>query len=122
MRLYNRILVVAAHPDDEILGCGGLLSLQSALGASIRVIFGAEVILSIFKSQCRSGSNDIVHRNACAHRSLSLLGVNDLGFSFVDVWILPIIDINKIIESKFVTLIPFLFFPIHPMITTMIIN
>ena len=104
MRLYNRILVVAAHPDDEILGCGGLLSLQSALGASIRVIFIAE------GSSCRYSSpsvdqaqNDIVHRNACAHRSLSLLGVNELRFFNLPCGrldTLPIIDINKIIESE----------------------
>tara|TARA_Y100001933_G_scaffold230947_1_gene248368 strand:- start:4633 stop:5319 length:687 start_codon:yes stop_codon:yes gene_type:complete len=104
LRLYNRILVVAAHPDDEILGCGGLLSLQSSLGASIRVIFIAEG--SSCRYSCPSSDqaqNEIIHRNDCAHRSLSLLGVNDLRFfnfpcGRLDT--LPIIDINKIIESQ----------------------
>ncbi|MET0622378.1 MAG: PIG-L deacetylase family protein [Pyrinomonadaceae bacterium] len=33
------LLVVAPHPDDETIGCGGLLSLHSALGGEATVLF-----------------------------------------------------------------------------------
>ena len=33
----KRALIVAAHPDDEILGCGGSLSRHSALGDEIYI-------------------------------------------------------------------------------------
>ena len=36
--LPRRVLVFAPHPDDEIFGCGGLLSLQASLGAEIRIV------------------------------------------------------------------------------------
>src|ERR1700731_2508358 len=33
------IVVVAPHPDDETLGCGGLIALASQLGRNIQVVF-----------------------------------------------------------------------------------
>jgi len=35
----RRVLVVAPHHDDEVLGCGGLLAQLAAAGARVRVLF-----------------------------------------------------------------------------------
>ena len=37
-----RILVPVAHPDDEVLGCGGTLALQAARGDTIQVVIAAD--------------------------------------------------------------------------------
>ena len=37
----DRILIIAAHPDDEILGCGGLLS-KYAKQVETSIVFIAE--------------------------------------------------------------------------------
>jgi LmbE family N-acetylglucosaminyl deacetylase len=38
LRLDERLLVIAPHPDDEVLACGGLLNLHAARGGECAVI------------------------------------------------------------------------------------
>ena len=35
----ERLVIVAPHPDDEVLGCGGLIQQAVAVGAEVRVIY-----------------------------------------------------------------------------------
>jgi len=37
--LGDRVLVIAAHPDDEVLACGGTVQRLVACGASVRILF-----------------------------------------------------------------------------------
>ncbi len=36
------VLAIAAHPDDEVLGCGGTLALHAANGGNVRVVIVCE--------------------------------------------------------------------------------
>ena len=38
----KQILVVAAHPDDEVLGCGGTVARHAAVGDEVHVVIAAE--------------------------------------------------------------------------------
>ena len=40
--MADSVLVVAAHPDDEVLGCGGTLARHVLAGDSVRVLIVAE--------------------------------------------------------------------------------
>ena len=44
----NRILVIAAHPDDEVLGCGGLIARERKRDVAVRVVFMAEGVTARF--------------------------------------------------------------------------
>lgn len=35
----DRVLILAPHPDDEVIGCGGIMQRARALGARVRVVF-----------------------------------------------------------------------------------
>ena len=39
---WNRTLVVAPHPDDESLGCGGLMALLARRGQEVHVLFTSD--------------------------------------------------------------------------------
>ena len=42
MSVVNEILVVAAHPDDEVLGCGGTIARHADSGDQVQVLIVAE--------------------------------------------------------------------------------
>jgi LmbE family N-acetylglucosaminyl deacetylase len=102
----NRILIISAHPDDDILGCGGLLSKIRDAEKSVKVVFLAEGSSCRFPSNEISSnivSSEIYNRNRCGKKALQYLGVNEFEFynfpcGRLDT--LPIIDINKIIEQE----------------------
>ena len=75
----ERILVVAAHPDDEVLGCGGTIAKYRKAGYDVRVVFLAEGITARYELgqfDTPEVIGKIERRNMNAKRALALLGVD----------------------------------------------
>jgi LmbE family N-acetylglucosaminyl deacetylase len=70
----NKILVVAAHPDDDILGMGGTLAKYAKQGNEIKVIFMTDGVSS---REIKPESS--AKRFECAIKALKLLGVEDVS-------------------------------------------
>ncbi|MGB8276151.1 MAG: PIG-L deacetylase family protein [Alphaproteobacteria bacterium] len=79
-KTFERVLVVAAHPDDEVLGCGGTIARVRGRGAAVRVVFLAEGITARFdpaQFDTPDVQSRMARRNANAKRALAILGVEE---------------------------------------------
>jgi LmbE family N-acetylglucosaminyl deacetylase len=101
----KKVLLVVAHPDDELLGCGGTFNrLISDFGVQVKVVILGEGITS------RSDNRDVaawseqlaIHRKniynaqkAIGYQLLSIYDLPDNRFDSVDL-----LDIIKIIEKE----------------------
>lgn len=73
----SRVLVVAPHPDDETLGCGGTLALLRRRGCSVRVL----VVTDGAAGDPAHYVDDVVAvRQAECRAALAQLGVEDVSF------------------------------------------
>lgn len=73
------ILVIAAHPDDETLGCGGALAKLADQGASVHVAFLADGVFSRAGNQAVQ-QVELHARRAAAQKACDLLGVRSVSF------------------------------------------
>lgn len=97
----NKVLVVAAHPDDDILGMGGTLARYARQGHLIKVIFMTDGV-----SSRENKPESAAKRFESATKALKLLGVEDVSVAnFPDnqldkIGVLEISrHISKVIES-----------------------
>lgn len=68
------VLVVAAHPDDEVLGCGGTMARHVSAGDEVHVLIVAQGVTA---RENATAADLEAHRKA-AHRACALLGVTSL--------------------------------------------
>lgn len=104
----KKVLVVAAHPDDEVLGCGGTIARYAKEGHNCHVVILAEGVTS--RDEIRDPKkrkNEICERKKHAYKAAQILGVKSIEVnSFPDNRMdsLDILDVVKVVEkviSKF---------------------
>ena len=90
----KRVLVVAAHPDDELLGCGGTVALHARAGDSVTSVIVCE------GESLRYGPKG-VGQGDHTRRAAAVLGVADirtLGFADQRLDTLSLLDIIQPLE------------------------
>ena len=95
------ILILAAHPDDEVLGCGGTIAKLADEGATIHVAFLAD---GVFSRAGAAGEQqaELNARRAAAQKACDILGVKSVFFGeFPDnrMDTIALLDIIKPIET-----------------------
>jgi len=98
--MAQSILVVAAHPDDEILGCGGVMARHAQMGDSVNILIVAEGATSRSPSE---GGGDVDELQTSARRAAGILGANEpefLGLPDNRLDSLPLLDVIKPVEKR----------------------
>lgn len=99
----SRVLVVAAHSDDDVLGCGGTMAKLVAQGAKVKVVYLADGVSSRLADNDPQFQALRAERESSAVQALAILGVeNHKFFSFPDNKLdsVPILTLARAIEQE----------------------
>lgn len=101
----KRILVVVAHPDDELLGQGATIhKLSNEYGCQCRAVILGEGLTS--RSDHRDPDQweeELKEHRACIHKAADIIGYNSVGiYDFPDNRFdsVDLLDIIKVIENE----------------------
>lgn len=105
--MKNKILIVAAHADDEILGCGGTIAKHTDAGDDAAVLFLTDGVGARGQGDTDTQNPDL--RDRAAEKALAIVGGSLLKrFNFPDNAIdsVPRIEVTQAVESVISTYQP----------------
>ena len=108
--MSKTILVISAHSDDEVLGCGGVIARHVAEGDNVHLLFMTDGVSS------RPGRRDDKKRLTAAQESADILGVSSVQqFDFPDneMDAVALLDVVKAIEEVIDKLRPGIIYTHH---------
>lgn len=101
----RRVLVIAAHPDDEVLGCGGTMAKHALTGDSLWTLVLGQGVTSRKELTRAQAAKTLAELKACTKKANERLGVSMLIMKnfpdnrFDTVALLDIIhEIERVIE------------------------
>jgi LmbE family N-acetylglucosaminyl deacetylase len=103
--MNKTVLIVAAHADDEALGCGGTVARHTAEGDVVHAIFMADGV----NSRANSTVGDFPRRIAAARQAHEILGlqhVEYLGFPDNSMDSVPLLKVVQSLEDVIKTISP----------------
>ena len=100
--MSRRVLVVAAHPDDEVLGCGGTIARLARDGGEVYVMLLGEGITSRYNKHETEDKKLVEQLHARSKEVGKYLSVKEvLSFGLPDNRFdtIPLLDIIKMVED-----------------------
>ncbi|MGR3176660.1 MAG: PIG-L deacetylase family protein [Candidatus Anammoxibacter sp.] len=101
--MNNKVLVFAAHPDDEVLGCGAAIAKHVITGDEVHVVILAEGATSRDGKRNRGQrSSELSELAESAHKAKKILGYSSLDlYDFPDNRMdsVDLLDVVKMIEK-----------------------
>lgn len=113
----NSVLVVAAHPDDEILGCGGTLARLAREGHNVRIAILAEGISSRYARREDADQEQLRRLHANAHQAADKVGAAELVLCKLPdnrMDTVPLLDVVKVVEELVARFKPEIVYTHHP--------
>lgn len=110
--MNQTVLIIAAHTDDEALGCGGTIARHVAAGDVVHAVFMADGV----SSRPDATTADMEQRMASARQAHEILGlqrVEYLGLPDNRMDSLPLLDVVQALEAVIQTLSPQVIYTHH---------
>jgi LmbE family N-acetylglucosaminyl deacetylase len=113
----SSILVVAAHPDDEILGCGGTMTRLAREGNEVRIAILAEGMSSRYAHREDADQQKLQHLHAQAQQAADKVGAKEvvlckLPDNRLDT--VPLLEVVKLVEELITRFRPEVIYTHHP--------
>ena len=111
-----RVLVVAAHPDDEVLGCGGTIARMAKDGHDIYILILGEGSTSRSAQRDQADLAEVNGLREASLQAAKTLGVNEVflrGLPDNRFDTAPLLDIVKVVEEFVVKLSPEVIYTHH---------
>ena len=97
------VMIIAAHPDDEVLGCGGTIAKHSQKGDTVHVLILAEGATSRdIQRDRQQRKSELSALSEAAHQASEILGVTSLTLeNFPDNRMdsCDLLDVIKVVEQ-----------------------
>jgi LmbE family N-acetylglucosaminyl deacetylase len=109
----TRVLVLAAHPDDEVLGMGGTIAVHTDRGDEVRIV----VVTDGSSTQYPDDVETRARKEREAIAAAAELGVSDyvhLDLPDMRLDTLPHVDVNRVVEEHVHDFRPQVVYTPHP--------
>lgn len=104
----NRVLVIAAHPDDEVLGMGGTIAKLVSEGGTVHLLIVTDGSTSQYR--CDANLKKIIEKKKLETKNcadiLGISSVNYGGLPDMKLDAIPHIEVNQVIEHFIDTIQP----------------
>ena len=114
--MKKKVLIIAAHPDDEVLGCGGTIAKLSEQGEDVHILILATGLTSRvgFDMEKDADALKIHFERACrAGAFLGAKNVNFAGFPDQKMDTLSLLEVTQRIEAEIESIKPQTIFTHH---------
>ena len=110
----SRVLVIAAHPDDEVLGMGGTIAMHAVKRQdAVRIV----CVTDGSSTQYPGDAEKRVQKEEEARAAAAELGVTDyvhLDLPDMRLDTLPHVDVNRVVEEQIDEFGPTVVYTVHP--------
>ena len=117
MRAPESVLVVAAHPDDEVLGCGGTMARLANEGQEVRIAILAEGMTSRYQQREQANQKRLSNLHSNAQQAADKVRAKELVLCKLPdnrLDTVPLLEVVKVVEDLIEKFSPVVIYTHHP--------